>query len=60
VRKYTVVILNQLNIKNIKLTDNFEKNHKKKTVWGMIVVIHSVLNKKKYKAKFSIILILKK
>jgi hypothetical protein len=52
VRKYTVIILNQLNIKNIKLTDNFEKNHKKKTVWGMIVVIHGVLNKKNTKLNY--------
>jgi len=59
VRKYTVVIVNQLNIKKIKLTDNFEKIHKK-NMWGMSVVIHSVLKKKKYKAKFSTSLILKK
>jgi hypothetical protein len=32
VRKTTAVILNQLNIKKIKLTNNFEKNHKK-TTW---------------------------
>jgi hypothetical protein len=32
-RKYTVVILNQLNIKNNKIDkDNFEKNHKKNHV----------------------------
>jgi hypothetical protein len=46
VRKYTVVILKQLNIKKIKLTSNFEKIITKKTMWGMIVAIHSVLKKK--------------
>jgi len=45
-RKYTVVILNQLNIKNNKIDkDNFEKNHKK-IMWGNTVAIHSVLKKK--------------
>jgi len=34
VRKYTVVILNKLNIKKIKLTDNFEKIHNKKKTCG--------------------------
>jgi len=34
VRKATTVILNQLNIKKIKLTDNFEKNHNKKKYMG--------------------------
>jgi len=29
-------------------------------MWGMTVAIHSLLNKKKYKAKFSTSLILKK
>jgi tRNA 2-selenouridine synthase SelU len=30
--KFTVIILNQLNIKNNKIDkDNFEKNHKKKS-----------------------------
>jgi len=37
----------------------FLKNITKKTMWGMIVAIHSVLKKKKYKAKFSTNLILK-
>jgi hypothetical protein len=33
-RKSTVVILNQLNIKNNKIDkDNFEKNHKKNHIW---------------------------
>jgi hypothetical protein len=45
-RKYTVVILNQFNIKNNKIDkDNFEKNHKK-IMWGNTVAIHSVLKKK--------------
>jgi hypothetical protein len=34
VRKYTFVILNQLNSKKIKLTDNFEKIHNKKKYVG--------------------------
>jgi hypothetical protein len=47
-KKSTVVILNQLNIKNNKIDkDNFEKNHnKKKIMWGNTVAIHSVLKKK--------------
>jgi hypothetical protein len=50
-RKSTVVIINQLNIKNNKIDkDNFLKNHNKKIMWGNIVAIHSVL---KNKAKFS-------
>jgi len=49
VRKYTIVILNQLNIKKKKINkDNFEKYHKKntkgkKTMQGNTVVIYSVL-----------------
>jgi hypothetical protein len=36
-RKSKVVILNQLNIKNNKIDkDNFEKNHKRKNMWGNI------------------------
>jgi len=48
VRKATVVILNQLNIKKIKSTKNFGKNHKKniKTIWGDTVAIHNVFKKK--------------
>jgi hypothetical protein len=43
--KFTVVILNQLNIKNNKINkDNFIKNHKK-IMWGKTVAIHSVLKK---------------
>jgi hypothetical protein len=47
-RKSTVVILNQLNIKNNKINkDNFKKNHnKKKIIWGNTIVIHGVLKKK--------------
>jgi hypothetical protein len=47
-RKSTVVILNQLNIKNNKIDqDNFEKNHnKKKIMWGNTVAIHNVFKKK--------------
>ena len=50
-RKSTVLILNQLNIKNNKINkDNFEKNHNKKKSCGGTLAIHSVL---KNKAKFS-------
>jgi hypothetical protein len=46
-RKSTVVILNQLNIKNNKIDkDNFEKNHNKKNHVGSTVAIHSVLKEK--------------
>jgi hypothetical protein len=47
-RKFTIVILNQLNIKNNKIDkDNFEKKIIiKKIMWGNNVVIHSVLKKK--------------
>jgi hypothetical protein len=48
VRKATVVILNQLNIKKIKSTKIIlEKNHKKniKTMWGNTIAIHNVLKK---------------
>jgi len=46
-RKSTVVILNQLNIKNNKIDkDNFEKIITKKIMYGNIVAIHSVLKKK--------------
>jgi hypothetical protein len=47
-RKSTVVILNQLNIKNNKINkDNFEKNHnKKKNLWGNTIAIHIVLKEK--------------
>ena len=46
-RKSTIVILNQLNIKNNKINkDNFEKNHNKKIMWGNTVAIHGFLKKK--------------
>jgi hypothetical protein len=52
-RKSTVVILNQLNIKNNKINkDNFEKNHKKKLMWKNIVAIYNVLKKKTTKLNF--------
>jgi hypothetical protein len=53
-RKSTVVILNQFNIKNNKIDkDNFKKNHKKKIMRGNTVAIHIVLKKKNYETKFS-------
>jgi len=59
--KYIVVILNQLDIKKIKLTRIILKKFiTKKNMWWMIVAIHSLLKKNKYKAKFSTNLILKK
>ena len=46
-RKHTVIILNQLNIKNNKINkDNFEKKTYKKIMWRNIVANHSVLKKK--------------
>ena len=52
-RKSTVVILNQLNIKNNKINkDNFEKNHKKKLMWRNTVAIYNVLKKKTTKLNF--------
>jgi hypothetical protein len=48
-RKVTVVILNQLNIKKIKSTKIILKKIIKKnikTMWGNTVVIHNVLKKK--------------
>jgi len=53
-RNSKVVIPNQFNIKNNKIDkDNFEKNHKKKSMSGNTVAIHSVLKKKNYETKFS-------
>jgi hypothetical protein len=47
-RKSIVVIFIYLNIKNNKINkDNFEKNHKKKIIWGKIIAINDVLKKKK-------------
>jgi hypothetical protein len=58
-KKYTVVILNQLNIKKIKLTKIIlKKNHKKKYVGNDCS--NQQCFKKKYKIKFSMSLILKK
>jgi hypothetical protein len=37
VRKVTTVILNQLNIKKIKLKNNFEKYYNKKKLCGKIL-----------------------
>jgi hypothetical protein len=60
-RKSTVVILNELNIKNNKIDkDNFEKNHNKKNHVGDTVAIHNVFFKKNYEAKFSTSSICKK
>jgi hypothetical protein len=58
VRKATMLSL-------IKLTKTIlekiiKKNKKKKTMWRNTVVIHNVLKKKNYKAKFSVSSILKK
>jgi len=45
-RKSTVIILNQLNIKNNKIDkDNLKNHNKKKIMWGHIVAIYSVLKK---------------
>jgi arginine decarboxylase-like protein len=53
-RKHTVIILNQLNIKNNKINkDNLKKKTYKKIMWRNIVAIHSVLKKKNYETKFS-------
>ena len=53
-RKSTVVIINQLNIKSNKIDkDNFEKNYNKKNfMWGNTLAIHSVLKKKTMKLNF--------
>jgi hypothetical protein len=45
-RKSTVIILNQLNIKNNKINkDNLKKIITKKIMWGNTVAIHNVLKK---------------
>jgi hypothetical protein len=53
--KSTVVILNQLNIKNNKIDkDNFEKNHNKKNHVGEHCTNPQCFKEKKnYEAKFS-------
>jgi hypothetical protein len=49
-KKSTIVILSQFNIKNNKIDkDNFEKNHNKKNHAGNTVAIHEVLKKKTMK-----------
>jgi len=46
-RKSTVVIFNQLNIKNNKIDkNNFEKHYNKKIMWGNTIAINVVLKKK--------------
>jgi hypothetical protein len=53
-RKSTVVILNQFNIKNNKIDkDNFEKNHNKKNHVGKHYTNPQCFKKKSYEAKFS-------
>jgi hypothetical protein len=42
------------------LEKKLKTNHKKKTMWGNTVAIHSILKKKNYKTKFSTSSILKK
>jgi hypothetical protein len=57
-RKSTIVILNQLNIKNNKsIKIILKKIITKQIMWGNTVAIHNVLKKKNYKAKFSTSLI---
>jgi hypothetical protein len=52
-RKSTVVIFNQLNIKNNKINkDNFKKNYNKKIIRGNTLAINSVLKKKITKLNF--------
>jgi hypothetical protein len=53
-RKSTVVIVNQLNIKNNKINkDNFKKNHNKKNHVGKYFSNQRCFKEKNYKAKFS-------
>ena len=62
-RKSTVIIFNQLDIKNNKINkDNFEKKIiTKQIMWRKIIAINSVLKKKQnYKIKFSTISVWKK
>jgi hypothetical protein len=54
-RKSTVVILNQLNIKNNKIDkDNFKKNHNKKNYVEEYCSNPQCFKEKNYEAKFSI------
>jgi hypothetical protein len=52
-RKFTIVILNQLNIKIIKSIKIILKKIIKKIIWGNTIAIHSILKKKNYEDKFS-------
>jgi hypothetical protein len=52
-RKSTIVILNQLNIKIIKSIKIILKKIIKKIIWGNTIAIHSILKKKNYEDKFS-------
>jgi hypothetical protein len=45
-RKSTVVILNQLNIKNNKIDKENLKKIIKTIMWGNTIAIHSILKKK--------------
>jgi hypothetical protein len=52
-RKSTIVILNQLNIKNNKIDkDNFEKNHNKKKSCGEHYSNSQYFKEKNYETKF--------
>jgi hypothetical protein len=60
-RKFTVIILNQLNIKNNKIDkDNFEKNYNKKNHVGEHCSNSQCFKEKNYEAKFLISSIFKK
>jgi hypothetical protein len=57
-RKSTVIILNQLNIKNNKIDkDNFKKNHNKKNHVGKHCNNPQCFKENNYEAKFSTSLI---
>jgi hypothetical protein len=55
-RKFIVIIFNQLNIKNNKIDkDNFEKNYNKKNfMWGNTLAINGVLKKNTTKLNFQL------
>ena len=57
VRKATYVILNQLKIKKIKSTNNFEKNHNKKKSCREHYSNPQCFKEKNYEDKFSTSLI---
>jgi len=50
-RKFTIVIFNQLNIKNNKI----DKDNLKEVMWGNIVAINGVLKKKTAKLNFQLV-----